>query len=294
MAIEEIAAVRYRLHSSKWAPLCDNKLLLDNSNGIAGTPASKNSQRLCTPIECSKCISPFFGSGLIRVVFTESEDWICPNNVWEIAVAECWGAGGGGGGTDVAGTSESAGGGGGGGSIAIRKKIPTIPGTIYRVNVGVGGNGGWDFIGVMSNGAAGGDTWIVNEFTVLAKGGSGGEKGESDELSDGGTGGLDNFCVGEVKWSGGNGAGGVPLFYGGGGGSSAGHHEPGVNAVSSSGATAFAGGADGGDSGDYGTPGGGGGGGGFHSGLYTLPPGKGGDGKAIIYYRIDPQGGNGT
>jgi hypothetical protein len=75
-------------------------------------------------------------------------------------VAQCWGAGGGGGGGDA--TSGGSGGGGGGFS---QKTLAVTPGTVYTVNVGLGGTAG----AASGAGGVGGDSWFSSNSTVLAK-----------------------------------------------------------------------------------------------------------------------------
>jgi hypothetical protein len=265
MPIEEIAEIRYRLHLSRWAPLCDNTLILDNLNGIAGQTASKNSRRIGNVVNCSKCVTPVFRPSIIRKVFLETTDWVCPQFVYRIEIADCRGAGGGGGGIDQ--FSGSASGGGGGGAHSRKFNIPTIPGEIYRMNVGLKGNKGHseETVGASSgttDGEPGGDTWAVEPTIVLAKGGSGSQRAFLDDDELGGEGGKANLGIGDVRWNGGRGADGFSVNYGGGGGASASIDEDGVSATNRLGAIATSDGSNGADGGEDAVDGGGGGGGG--------------------------------
>ncbi len=133
--------------------------------------------------------------------------WTCPPGVTSVTV-QCWG--GGGGGYDAAGSAR-AGTGGGGGAFAQYTTLSVTPNTSYTVFVGSGGNPG----------ASGTDSWFSTNTTVLAKGGTGGSSGTTV-----GVGGAAASCIGDIKWSGGNGASAKSnvsyIRGGGGGGSSAG------------------------------------------------------------------------
>jgi hypothetical protein len=195
--------------------------------------------------------------------------YVAPAGVTSITV-EAWG-GGGHGGTR---TSVGVGGGGGGGAYA-KKVITVIPGDSYTLNVGAGS----------SSTAAGGSSWFINTTTLLAKGGG----SVTDNNMPGANGGSSGTSIGDVTYSGGNGAGGVNPSYGGGGGAAAGASALGANGSGVSGGIATGGGGDGGDgraasngSGLAGSQPGGGGGGAYRSSGVNRPGGNGGDGIVVV------------
>ena len=78
----------------------------------------------------------------VRVGFSSSTIWTCPNNVYQVVV-ELWGGGGGGGGAWTAyGACSSSDGGDGGNGGYIMDTVSVTPGMSYSVVVGNGGNGG--------------------------------------------------------------------------------------------------------------------------------------------------------
>ena len=163
--------------------------------------------------------------------------WTAPANVTSVQ-AECWG-GGGGGSRD-----------GGGGGAYSKKTISVTPGNNYTVRVAAAG---------VALTSGGGDSWFSTSSTVLAKGGELGNDGETTN----GLGGAAASGIGDVKYSGGNGA---LIDNAGGGGSSAGTAAAGTSTTTGAGAIAPTGGGDGGSGSVSGTatagtsPGGGGGG----------------------------------
>jgi hypothetical protein len=179
-----------------------------------------------------------------------SFNWVCPAGVFEIQV-ECWGGGG------TGSTGVSYGGyGGGGGAYAKKNVINVFPGVSYPLVVG----------------GVSGDSYFINTSTVLAKGGASGE---------GIAGGQAGSCVGDVKYSGGNGNVNSGSSGGGGGGGAGGPDGAGVNGTIASGSTGGAGGP--GDAGLGGAAGtdnakGGGGGRGGNSGAAGQNGGKPGGG----------------
>lgn len=201
--------------------------------------------------------------------------WTVPSGVFQITV-EVWGGGGSGG----EGAGNESGGGGGGGAFAKKNTFSVVPGTSYDLFVGAGG----------ANVTNGQDSWFNSPTFLKATGGSYGLAGDPGP---GGSGGLAANCIGDVSYSGGNGANGIYSpggGYGGGGGSSAGTAANGNHATSRIGATAPAGGGNGGDGGSIGgggssnpesgdTPGGGGGG-----SRNGNDEGSGGNGKVNITY----------
>jgi hypothetical protein len=182
--------------------------------------------------------------------------WLCPAGVFQV-LAECWG---GGGGAASGGTGENGAGGGGG---EYRNALVSVtPGTYYTIVVPPGGAGGTG----AGNGSAGGQASFAGDsYTVIAKGGSG---GQDTGYGGGGTGGHGG--TGTTGYNGG--AGGNAYPYTGGGGSSAGPYSQGNTGGSPGGAVAPAQGGAGGNgsganngAGTAGTAPGGGGGGSYYS-----------------------------
>ena len=189
-----------------------------------------------------------FGISQTTQTYSTSGTFTVPGGVTSLTV-EAWG-GGGKGGKKTSGNSAYGGGGGG----AYAKKLITVtPGTTYTVSVGIGS--------ISQTTTAASDSWFDNNTLILAKGGN----SVSDNSTTGAAGGLSSSCIGDVRFSGGNGANGATN--GGGGGSSAGTVSNGTAATNSNGAIAPSGGGNG-SSGSSGSatisgssPGGGGGGG---------------------------------
>ena len=201
-----------------------------------------------------------------------------PAGVTSVTV-EAWGGGGRGGSRN----STNNGYGGGGGGAYAKSVIAVIPGT-YNISVGSGST---------SNSTDGGDTWFINNSTILAKGG----KTVANDATTGGLGGTTTASIGTTRFAGGNGANGSSGNYGGGGGSSAGNALIGTNATNVNGATAPANGGNGGNgrnsssgNGNNGsTPGGGGGGALRTPGGGSPIGGDGGNGQIIITYIPKPE-----
>jgi hypothetical protein len=209
---------------------------------------------------------PFWGISQVTVDFTSpgSQTWVCPANVTQIMV-QCWGGGGGGGNSNY---SQGSGGGGGGGGAFSSSLLNVIPGNIYYLSIGSGGQfAGANSFMTASNGQS---SWFSINNTipqnsqqgVLAVGGAAGPNGGNG----GGQGGSIFNSIGQIKYNGGNGYTG-DWNGGGGGGSSAGTNSAGVNATSFLGATAPINGGYGGSGSmnvsqgqNGGFPGGGGGG----------------------------------
>jgi hypothetical protein len=203
--------------------------------------------------------------------FTSSSTFTVPAGVTSVTV-EAWGGGGAGGSRSaLAGAS----GGGGGGGYA-RSTIVVTAGNTYTVTVGTGS----------TTAAAGGDSWFVNNTTILAKGGN----SVPNNGSTGATGGSSGACIGTLVLSGGAGSNGVSGTGGGGGGSSSGTAVNGATAVNSTvGATAPSGGGNGGNGktggggpGGAGSFSGGGGGGAYTTGNGTQAAGAGANGQVIL------------
>jgi len=207
--------------------------------------------------------------------FTNTTTFTVPAGITSVTV-ECWGAGGRGGSANTPSTSKAGGGGGGG---AYSKKIITVTsGTTYDVVVGIGGYNDANLNG--------GDSYFINNTTVVARGG----KGVSSNTTTGGAGGTWSSADGTTGYAGGIGVTGVINSYSGGGGSSSGTSSNGVTGVQNAGGIAPAGGGSGGNgttsnniAGTVGAaPGGGGGGAKKGTGTGTPAGGNGANGKVVI------------
>jgi len=216
--------------------------------------------------------------------FTTTGSFNAPTGIYAVD-AECWGGGGGGGGSTNA---NKVGSGGGGGAYSKATSISVTPGQSYTVTVGTGGPGSL-------TGSDGGDSWFLDQLTVLAKGGIG---GQGNDTGGNAAGGQASSGVGSTKWSGGaGGEGSGTADAGGGGGGSAGRLGDGGNGGNASGTTPGSAGAAGSDGGAVGgvggapgfdgnpgsAPGGGGSGSGKKSGSNNNG-GNGADGQCVIYY----------
>lgn len=152
--------------------------------------------------------------------FTTSGSWVCPPGVTSVDV-EAWGSGSDGGAGMAFG---SQGWGGGGGAYAKKSGIAVVPGNTYAVNVG----------DPMRYGTWPNDSSFIDDATLLAKG----------AVTT--TGGNASDCVGDVVYSGGNGAIGS-MTASGGGGSSAGSGSNGNSGSGTSGGAEPIGGFKGGN-----------------------------------------------
>ena len=90
--------------------------------------------------------------------------WTAPFGVTSVTV-EVWGAGGGGQGVRSPGQSATGGGGSGGGFV--KSTITVVPGTIYNLFIGSGGDGSES---IFNNGSS---SWFINNSSILAIGGNG-------------------------------------------------------------------------------------------------------------------------
>jgi len=97
--------------------------------------------------------------------FNSTGTFTVPAGVTSVNV-QVWGGGGAGGGNT---TNNDGGGGGGGGAYSATNGITVTPGTNLTVTVGAAGTGG------TGDGGNGGDSWFINNTTILAKGGTGGD-----------------------------------------------------------------------------------------------------------------------
>lgn len=197
--------------------------------------------------------------------------WLCPPGVTSVSVV-CIGAGGaGGGGQSNIGSGLYAGGGGGG--CAYKNNISVTPGQSYTVVVGA------SKYNASVGETDGGDSYFINASTVMGKG------GQSNSQS-GYNGGYASQCVGDGKYSGGNGGAYSGGGYGGAG--SSGNGSNGSNGNTSAAGNGGGGGAGGGGTGNQrGVSGGGspngqhigaaGGGGGSNNGAFAGGGGGGGN-----------------
>ncbi|HNR18657.1 MAG TPA: T9SS type A sorting domain-containing protein [Bacteroidia bacterium] len=211
--------------------------------------------------------------------FNSTGTFTVPAGVTSVNV-QVWGGGGAGGGNT---STSDGGGGGGGGAYSATNGIAVTAGASLTVTVGAGGSGG------TGNGPDGGDSWFINNTTILAKGGTGGDAPVSGAGGVAGAGGAAGSGIGTTKFSGGNGGTGRDnsTGQGGPGGSSAGTGANGTSgaavwSTTTAGSPPTGGGAggNGGGSGSHGSdasaPGGGGGG----AGDRIITNRSGGDGAA--------------
>lgn len=184
-------------------------------------------------------------------------NWVCPAGVTSITV-ECWGGGGAGGSafrfSGATGTNHAGGGGGGGGGYAKTIAVAVTPGQTYTVTIPAPAANPLPAVdGVTVDGAD--VNFAGDSVTTTAAGGKGGVSvSTSDNIPVAGAGGLGADSadgVGDVVFSGGDGAQRPPQAAGAGGGG-AGDTEDGVDATP---ATGGAGGADGGGKGGNGVSG---------------------------------------
>ena len=147
-----------------------------------------------------------------------------PPNITEITI-EVWGGGGHGGNTDKSGGNLTISAGGGGGGAYSRQIVNVTEGDIFLYNVGSGGS--YQIIENYVITKPSSPSKVTKGTLVIAKASG----GESVDLNDynGALGGKSSDGVGEVRFSGGNGANGLNKL-GGGGGSSAGTTEDGSDA----------------------------------------------------------------
>lgn len=246
----------------------------------------------------STAVSSILVDNCVSVTFSNAgaSTWTAPACVTSV-IAEVWGGGGGGGGGT---NNDKSGAGGGGGGYSKSGPITVVGGTVYNVMVGAGGTAG-----NAAKGGDGGDSWFLNNTTILARGGKGGGSGGNAVSGLGGALGLG----GATMYKGGDGGKDYSQTTngsGGGGGGSAGsggHGKPGTNAANgvtnAKGGVAVSGGGAGGDgcgqggsllpdcAGSAGTEPGGGGGGGNDDDSGGRG-GAGAKGKVVISYKVTP------
>jgi hypothetical protein len=239
-------------------------------------------------------VKVYYQSTASPITFLSNGTFVVPEGVTEVSV-QAWGAGGKGGKTDG---QIIACGGGGGGAYAS-SIIAVTPGATYTVHVGIGTNY------ITLNGDA--DSWFGSTSTLFAKGGQNG----SYRLA--GDGGSAAESIGDITFSGGNGAYGdndnvyddneqlvdIIALTSGGGGSSAGNDATGLNASSFTGGVAPTGGGNGGNGiqspeseriSSDGIPGsfpGGGGGGAINNSGTGYIGGDGGEGQVIVSWEVN-------
>jgi uncharacterized repeat protein (TIGR01451 family) len=221
-------------------------------------------------------------------------NWLKPSFVDSIKV-ECWGGGGGGGGAYMPGNTGGVRRGGGGGGSYSMSVINNLSLSTYSVIVADGGIGG-----NFNASGQGGFSSFGNNL-VKAVGGYGGTRGDDNNpWGTGGNGAFSSQNIGQIKYSGGNGANSASCG-GGGGGSSASSAQNGVSGTNCNGGIVPISGGDGGDGGDGGSgsqtvlpingndgnaPGGGGGGAFINTptGSIQANGGNGGDGMVKLTY----------
>jgi len=103
------------------------------------------------------------GTGL-GTMTTGAANWTCPDGVYRISIV-CVGGGGGG---EISGPH-----GGGGGALSYVKDVAVVPGTVYPIQVGIGGAGGTS----VAAGGNGGATYWNDGNIVYAGGGASGANG---------------------------------------------------------------------------------------------------------------------
>lgn len=158
--------------------------------------------------------------------FTSNGSWTVPAGVTEITI-ECIGGGGAGGYVHGSGFYFEASAGGGGGAYA--KKVVSVSGG-QTVNVVVGAGGyAWATSG---NQVDGGDSYATVGGTIVVRA-AGGKTVKGENTTSGAAGGAYTNCIGDTKYSGGNGGGSETHKLGlqepGGGGGAAGSTGSGYN-----------------------------------------------------------------
>ena len=204
--------------------------------------------------------------------------WTCPLDVTSVSVA-CIGGGAAGANTNVS-SGYGFGGGGGGFAYGI---VSVVPGTVYTVQVGIGGVSPAFVISATSTNA-GGTSWFINSSTLYATGGDSlrnGGIGGGTAYQGGGTGGAGGITTGTANTAAGGGGGAAGYAGNGGAGGTNG-------SLTGKAAALNSGGAGGGSTTNISTVNSGGGGSGV--GIY----GKGADGAAGAGQVSGTPGSNGT
>jgi hypothetical protein len=178
----------------------------------------------------SPLVNPTTVTGQITYSSPGTYSWVCPSEVYYVN-AICVGGGASGAITFRSSTAFA----GGGGGLAWRNNIPVIPGNSYTVRVGAGG-GGRGLAYTAYSGVAGGDSWFIDETTVL--GGGGGVNQGGTFLTDpntggGGFGGQGLASAASIPGGGGaggySGNGGASAAAGTGGGGGGGFYDPNIS-----------------------------------------------------------------
>jgi hypothetical protein len=151
-----------------------------------------------------------------------STTWVAPANVTSVEYLVVGGGGGSGGGFDT------GGGGGGGGGMVLTGTLPVIPGTVYNVTVGDGGEGGISIRSPVSE-TNGGDGETSKFSSIDALGGGGGYASRS---SNGGSSAGGTSVSGVTTRSTGGSGGGNAADLNGAGGGGGGNTTNGNNGVS--------------------------------------------------------------
>lgn len=127
------------------------------------------------------------------VNITTNSTWVAPAGVYSVDV-ECWGGGGSGAATQGGSRDNVVGGGGGG--YSKKSNISVTPGNSYTVTVGQGGAG----VNNNNDGNNGGDSWFLDNTTVLARGGQGGTGSTTSIAAGRGA----TVGIGDITYTGGN------------------------------------------------------------------------------------------
>lgn len=149
-------------------------------------------------------------SSLSTIEFTASATWTVPDGVTSIHI-ECWGAGGGGGAAYYR-HGDGGAAGGGGGAYATKQNAVVTPGSTLTITVGSGG-----YRNSQSDWQDGQNSQVSSGSVVLAKaaGGKTATYYSSDDInaySYEAKGGQASDCIGDVKFSGGNGGRGFRFY----------------------------------------------------------------------------------
>ena len=110
------------------------------------------------------------------------QTWVCPSNVSQITV-QCWGGGGGGGSSSN--NFVNGGCGGGGGAFSQMTNVTVIPGNVYYLFIGTGGQGAPSNSNLSA--ANGSDSWFNDTNTI--------PNSNSGVLAKGGQKGLNNYTL---------------------------------------------------------------------------------------------------
>lgn len=187
-----------------------------SSSSVTSTSSATSSSIVVSSLGYSSASGSNASHGELIDTNGDATPWTVPEGVFYVEV-QCWG---GGGGPTQTGTNYACGAGGGG---AYAKSLLTVvPGDVLDYQVGLGGG---TRVLPTTHVTDGGDSWFINNTTILAKGG---KSVTLAEIATGGGGGLAADCIGDIKSSGGAGGNAYSTVYadypnaGGGGGGGAG------------------------------------------------------------------------